>query len=149
MEQKPQHETNTTLQERPRFLKILCIISFIGSGLFSLTTLVIILFYQLQRAEIMVIYIPHDLGQTAMLFLPTFLLTLAGSIILWKMKRWGFYLYLTGALFRILFFIMLWIGDYDFVAGIPLALVQLAMIVLFSLNLKYLKAKAKIKPAAY
>jgi len=36
----------------------------------------------------------------------------------------------------------------DFVAGIPLALLQLTMIVLFSLNLKHLKARAKIIPAA-
>ena len=93
----------------------------------------------------MIIYIPHDLGQTAMLFLPTFLFTLAGSIMMWKIKGWGYYLYLTGALFRILFFIMLWIGDYDFVAGIPLSLVQLTMIILFGLNLKHIK-KSNISP---
>jgi hypothetical protein len=109
---------------------------------------VITLFYQLQRAEIMVFYIPHDLGQTAMLFLPTFLFTLAGSIVMWKMKRWGYYLYLPGALFRILFFIVLWIGNYDFVAGIPLALVQLTMIVLFGLNLKYLVSQRNFTQAA-
>jgi len=142
------HTSDSPPKNRPPLLKILCIISFIGSGLFTLTTLVILLFYQLQRAEIMVIYIPHDLGQTAMLFLPTFLFTLAGSVVMWKMKRWGYYLYLPGALFRILFFIVLWIGDYDFVTGIPLALVQLTMIVLFSLNLKYLVSQKNFTQVA-
>ncbi len=92
----------------------------------------------------MVVYIPHDLGQTDMLFFPTFLFTLAGSIVMWKVKRWGYYLYLTGAIVRIFFLIVLWIGDFDFVAGIPLALVQVTMIVLFGLNLKHLKARTKI-----
>jgi len=148
MEQKPQHPADFPARKRPRLLKILCILSFIVSGLFSLTTLVITLFYQLQRAEIMVFYIPHDLGQTAMLFLPTFLLTLAGSIVIWKMKRWGYYLYLPGALIRILFLIVLWLGDFDFVAGIPLALVQLTMIVLFGLNLKHLVSQKYFTQAA-
>jgi len=148
MNQNLNHPSDSPPGKRPPLLKILCILSFIVSGLFSLTTLVITLFYQLQRAEIMVFYIPHDLGQTAMLFLPTFLLTLAGSIVIWKMKRWGYYLYLPGALIRILFLIVLWLGDFDFVAGIPLALVQLTMIVLFGLNLKHLVSQKYFTQAA-
>lgn len=144
MDQNRNHQSNVTGRTRPPFLKILCILSFIVSGLFSLTTLVIILFYQLQRAEIMVVYIPHDLGQTAILFFPTFLFTLAGGIIMWKMKRWGYYLYLPGGVFRILFLVVLWIGDFDFVAGLPLALVQLTMIVLFGLNMKHLVSRNKV-----
>jgi len=122
----------------PRSLKILCIITFIGSGLMVLLTLLITIFYQIQRGGILVFYIPHDLGQTAMAFLPTFLFTLFGGIVMWKMKRWGFYLYVTGAGFRTLFCITLFLGE-DFIAGIPLAVLQLSMITLFAINFKHLK----------
>lgn len=144
MAQKPTQSTGPSSQQRPVFLKILCIITLIGSGLMVLTTLLITIFYQLQRGEIMVIYIPHDLGQNSMAFLPTFLLTLFGGIIMWRMKRWGFWLYITGAAFRTLFCITLFLGE-DFITGIPLAVIQLSMITLFSFNFKHLQTSTKAK----
>jgi hypothetical protein len=144
MENASPQNRDSVIPKRPLSLKILCIFTLIGSGLMVLTTLLITIFYQLQRGEIMVIYIPHDLGQNSMAFLPTFLLALYGSIVMWKMKRWGFYLYVTGVAFRTLFCITLFFGE-NFIAGIPLAVIQLSMITLFSFNFNHLQTITKAK----
>ena len=142
MAQTPSSNTDSSTTKRPVPIKILCIITFIGSGLMVLLTVLITIFYQIQRGGIMVFYIPHDLGQNTMAFLPTYLLTLFGSIVMWKMKRWGYWLYVTGAAFRTLFCLTLFLGEH-FVSGIPLGLLQLTMIILFSINLKHLPARRK------
>ena len=132
-EQKPQEEG------RPTFLTVLCILTFIGSGLTALFLLIGLVFAG--AASSMLGSIP-GMGDMAgfgsgyfVVVLVLALASLYGAIMMWKLKKMGFYLY-SGANVIALFIPMIMAsGKFSFFGLFITAL----FIILYGLNLKYLK----------
>jgi len=132
-EQKPQEEG------RPTFLTVLCILTFIGSGL---TALLLLIGLVAAGAASGVLSSIPGMGDMAgfgsgyfVVVLVLALSSLYGAIMMWKLKKMGFYLY-SGANVIALFIPMIMAsGKFSFFGLFITAL----FIILYGLNLKYLK----------
>lgn len=123
--------------KRPLLLTILCILTFIGSGLSSLAFLIVFLTYS-QSYEII-----KDLTETypnlstlagagKNFFLTGFVLnffSLLGARLMWNLRKAGFHFY-TGAQILIVLLPFVFLDDYPFPWGD--ALISLFFIILYS-----------------
>ena len=132
-EQKPQEEG------RPTFLTVLCILTFIGSGLTALFLLIGLLFSGAASGVLSSIPGMGDIGGFGIgYFLITLLFALAslyGALMMWQLKKMGFYLY-SGANVLVLFVPMVMAAGKFSVFGL---VITALFIVLYGLNLKHLK----------
>lgn len=136
----------TEPKERPTFLKVLCILTFISAGLGCLMSLITPLIADmyinfLQNSpnydEVKMADAIKLLQAGWEYYAPSFLLaliSLSGAILMWKLKKLGFHLY-TAANLGLLFIPTL-------VVGIPISMVAIVITIIFismyAVNFKYL-----------
>jgi hypothetical protein len=156
-------EGTTTPGERPTFLTVLCILSFIWAGFGILAggmgyvgmkmiesgaleemvassgdTNAIA---QLEEAQAKFEESGLDAGQTANLILLSVVLSIAafiGVLMMWKLKRSGFWVYATTAVIGLVA-PLLFGGNLDMsISGIVISAISILFIALYALNLKHM-----------
>jgi hypothetical protein len=155
-------ENNNEIQERPMFLKVLCILTFVGSGMGILaaiygaltieTTIKTLEFSQGLMGGFNASFgIDYDalLEVTKKWGLTTQLLNLLGSalclfgaLMMWKLKKSGFYIYVLGQLLPLIASFGLMGGLSS--SGLPglsiiAAIFPVTFVILYAVNLKHLK----------
>lgn len=132
-EQKPQEEG------RPTFLTVLCILTFIGSGFSALFLLIGLVAAGALSGVLGSIPGLGDMGGFGsgylVIVLVLALASLYGAIMMWKLKKMGFYLY-SGANAIALFIPMIMASGKFSVFGL---IITALFIFLYGLNLKHLK----------
>jgi hypothetical protein len=154
--------------KRPMFLQVLCILTFVSCGLTFMTTIFSLLsagyqkqnFQQFNRMSQQ-----HDLPEIAermaraaektadwsilgnYLSLGNIALCLAGALLMWRLKKVGFFIYTFG---QLLPFITLY-GMYSIYQNVPFAgifmlivsiftvMISAAFVVMYGLNLKHMR----------
>jgi hypothetical protein len=135
--------TQTIRKKRPELLTLLCILTFIGSGLAAFSNLFIFLSFD----DVQNIISEYDfnfpefemvLSGGKKFFITGFVLytiSLLGAIQMWKLRKIGFHLY-TGSQVFILLLPVVSINYYQFpVLGL---IVTVAFIIAYASNLKYM-----------
>ena len=117
-------------KSRPTLLTVLCVLSFAGIALSIIGY--INSYYQYQEMQ--------ALNANSFIVMAGFeLIILAGVVLMWKLKRTGFYVYLAGKLISLAYpFIS---GTADTVLGIlvlPVIIVGIVFIILYASQLKYM-----------
>jgi len=132
-EQKPQQEG------RPTFLTVLCILTFIGSGLSALFILIGLVAAGALSGWLGSFPGMGDMGGLGsgylVIVLVLALASLYGAIMMWKLKKMGFYLY-TGANVIALFVPIIMASGKFLTLGLVFTVL---FIILYGLNLKHLK----------
>ena len=132
-EQKPQEEG------RPTFLTVLCILTFIGSGLTALLLLIGLVAAGAASGVLSSIPGMGDIGGLGtgyfLIVLVLALASLYGAIMMWKLKKMGFYLYSGANVIALIVPMIMASGKFP-VFGL---IITVLFIILYGLNLKYLK----------
>lgn len=157
------NDFNTALEqqpERPQFLKVLCILSFIGCGLmiilYFIGTMCLVLdqdtidkvwpqmvksypaLDNLDSAEFI-----HNVGMVCFYCLLANIVSLVGVIFMWRLEKTGFYIYAIAEL-SVNFFNVNVEGAERSYAGLVLGIfLDLAFIVMYFVNLKYMNRSVK------
>lgn len=130
-------EENAQVQEnkRPTFLTVLCILTFIGSGLGTLTYLLMTVGMGSLMSYLGSFGGGALGGGTTFFAIGTVLAaaSLYGAIMMWKLKKMGFYIYAAANVIAILLPLFFGIPFTAFGAIVPVV-----FIVLYGLNLKAL-----------
>jgi len=129
----------TLMRKRTDFLTVLCILTWVGSGL-------AILYYSFQWLFLGVVQRTFGIstGWGTLLSLTNIiapLICIAGSVLMWNLKKSGFFIYLVGQLLPVLlsFFIALVIYETkgpSLVFAILANVIPIGFIVLYSLQVK-------------
>jgi len=82
---------------------------------------------------------PERIRQLALAKLLNNLLTLVGAILMWNLRKTGFYVYVAGVLVAILAPMFIFDGFLAGVASAGTAFVSIIFVVLYALNLKYMR----------
>ena len=131
-------EENTQVQEnkRPTFLTVLCILTFIGSGLGTLTYLLMTVGMGSLMSYLGSFGGGGLGGGTTYFAIGTALAaaSLYGAIMMWKLKKMGFYIYVGANVISII--LPLFFGFPFAIVG---ALIPVVFIVLYGLNLKVME----------
>lgn len=148
--------------ERPTFLTVLCILSFIGNGLGIVQGLIGLLmasvwgqmFKVINRngrnnignAQVEINQILNSITWFSLMFIIAAVLCLMGAILMWKTKKSGFILYVLGQCLPILgtFFLFGFMFDGAAVGlgvliSIFSAIFPIGFVIMYALNLKHLK----------
>ncbi len=127
--------TTANANQRPTFLTVLCILTFIGSGLGILGSLFLVLGMGAILGAL------GSLGGAAtggtayaVIGLILSIASLVGAIQMWKLKKTGFYIYTAANVIGILLPVFFGLGFSAIGAIIPVL-----FIVLYGLNLKHMK----------
>ena len=132
-EQKPQEEG------RPTFLTVLCILTFIGSGLTALLLLIGLVAAGAASGVLSSIPGMGDIGGLGtgyfLIVLVLALASLYGAIMMWQLKKMGFYLYSGANVISLFIPMILASGKFPIFGLVITAL----FIILYGLNLKHLK----------
>ena len=137
-------ETNKPEQKaRPELLTVLCILTFIGSGLATFSNMFLYLSYDevLDIMDEMNMNLPEfDMIMSGgkKFFLTGFILyiiSLSGAIRMWKLRKIGFHLY-TGAQIFILLLPVALIDNYQF--SIISLILTATFIIAYASNLKFM-----------
>lgn len=163
METAAENQFNTSLEpqtERPQFLKILCILSFIASGLMILTYAlgtmalgvtedmiagpweqIIAGNPKLENVNPMEFF--HEVGMICVYGLIANIFSLIGVIMMWRLEKMGFFLYAAAELVTNFFSLGLNMGEEERSYGgmIFMILVDLVFIALYFVNLKHMGKK--------
>ncbi|UCG27112.1 MAG: hypothetical protein JSV24_09065 [Bacteroidales bacterium] len=135
--EQPQQEV--AKKERPTFLTVLCILSFIGSGLSSLMFLIAVV-----AAGVIMDFLTGLPGMSELsaggsgFFLVSLLLALGslfGAILMWKLKKTGFYLYSASNILAIFVPVIFAAGGIAWFG----VLITVVFIVLYGLNFKHME----------
>jgi len=132
-EQKPQEEG------RPTFLTVLCILTFIGSGFRTLIFLILLVAAGAVSSWLGSIPGMGDMGGLGsgylVIILVLALASLYGAIMMWQLKKMGFYLYSGANVIALIVPIFMASSDFSVWGLVFTAL----FIILYGLNLKHLK----------
>lgn len=154
-------QTITEAPKRPQFLQVLCILTFIGVGFGILGS--IFGWWTMRRMEAMMngtAPMPEGMEDTdmsefpgmaeAMIQLPyinitttvtiiSCLMCLAGALLMWKLKKTGFYIYVIGEIAPLIISVIL-MGT-SILAGWAIMgiIIPVVFIILYAMNLKHLK----------
>ncbi|HTB32843.1 MAG TPA: hypothetical protein VK808_12510 [Bacteroidia bacterium] len=159
----PELQTTPTPKPGPKntFLLVICILTFIGSGfgvlgaVFSFGTANTMAAINQNNEERMAdrptpdffksifhsmaqYSDPAKIKEMALLSLLSNLLTLAGALMMLKLKMPGFYLYIAGILIYIIIPIMFLGGYLGLASAMFYGLIGAAFIVMYAVNLKYM-----------
>lgn len=135
---------NTERKRRPDLLTILCILSFVGSGLAAFSNLVLFLTYD--EMDIMLEELKLEMDEIRLLlsggksfFVSGFFLyaiSLAGVTAMWKLRKVGFHLYTASQVFLLILPVVS-IEDFPFsIAGL---LLTASFILGYATQLKFMK----------
>lgn len=131
-------QTNTTTT-RPTLLTVLCILTWVGTGIAIVSTGLLMVGSNMIGADGLTAYLGALLLCAA--------LCLIGSIMMWKMKKTGFYLYVVGEIGPIILQYVVFKEVYELLSrdsnamyGMVIGLaIPLAFVVMYALNLKHMK----------
>lgn len=133
----PSESDDAGEKKRPVFLTVLCILTFVGSGLGLLTSLLMVVGVG-ALMDMLGSYGGGVMGGGVAYFGVAALMAAAslyGAIMMWKLKKTGFYVY-TGANVIAAILPIVWLGGgFAFMSF----LWPVVFIVLYGLNLKHLK----------
>ncbi len=125
-------EVKEEVRKRPTFLAVLCILTFIGSGLGLLFSLLALVAFGAIQGMLETLPITPELGGSSMLLMAISVILSAGSlfgaILMWQLKKVGFFLYVAAQV------IMLIVGFTVFSL-----IITALFVILYALNLKHLK----------
>jgi hypothetical protein len=146
--------------ERPQFLKVLCILSFVACGLmiliYGLGTMCLALNEEMiagvwdkvvnanpQFENVNPMEFFHEFGMICVYCLIANLFSLVGVIMMWRLEKIGFFIYAIAELSTNFFSMNLNTGEESKSYGgmIFSILIDLAFIVMYFLNLKYMNKK--------
>jgi type III secretory pathway component EscR len=159
-------ETTNTVSLRPTCLTVLCILTFIGSGwgiykgisgYYSADTAAGIVaeaqnkiddqmggqdqpaFYKNMMGNMFSSMSPSNIRKSSIVMLVSSLLTLAGALLMWGLRKIGYYLYIAGILVSIFVPMAIFHGGMMgiMVGGIS-AFFGIIFIILYGVNVKYL-----------
>lgn len=137
-QESPKEDSGDGDGKRPTFLTVLCILTFIGSGLTTLVFLLGTMFIGAVAGILSSIGMAELVTGGAALFAVLTVLSAAslfGALQMWKLKKMGFYLY-TGANIIGVFVPMMMVSAISF-SAMDL-LFPVVFIVLYGLNLKHM-----------
>jgi hypothetical protein len=147
--------------ERPTFLTVLCILSFIGNGLGlfqgAMGLLMVGIWSQMfnalnrngakmGQAQVEVQNVFNSITWFSLMFIVASVLCLVGAILMWKLKKSGFILYVLGQCLPVLGTLFLFgfmfsgpaVG-FGVMVSIFSAIFPIAFVIMYGLNLKHLK----------
>lgn len=140
----------STEPKRSTFLMVLCILTWVGSGLaiFGYGYLYLLMGQSLRLLRTFGGEIPDIMNWMMFQYMiaaiaPVF--CIVGAILMWKLKRLGFYIYLLGQLTPILFSFYAWLvisGKHNselIFFAVLVNLIPMGFIVMYAVNVKYLK----------
>jgi hypothetical protein len=143
----------TELVKRSKFLSVLCILSFIGNGigifqgliLWSMTGIFAKIFTGITQNLNNVPNIFNYISWAALIFIISSITCLAGALLMWKLKKIGFFLYLLGEVAPTIT-IFLFFASLDFPGStmvgltnsLTMSIFPIAFIVMYSINYKHL-----------
>lgn len=145
-------ETNETT--RPAFLKVLCILTWVGSGMGLISGLMSILgpaasYQNVDFGDASLNGVMEKMKMIQYAGLACTVLCILGSVMMWQLKKAGFFIYLIGELAPIvLSFIILGsltstggaiTGGIAAAAGVIGAIFPVAFVIMYAANLKHLK----------
>ncbi len=130
-------------KKRPELLSVLCILTFIGSGLAAFSNLIISLYYDslieiAQSEELTFPGVDLFLSLKVDFFIISFIfysVSLFGAIQMWKLKKIGFHIYTVA---QIILLIIPSIFSPSFEFPFLGLLITVLFIVLYAKNLKYM-----------
>jgi hypothetical protein len=139
-----------TSRKRPVFLTVLCILTWIGSGLGLIVFPFLINKYlklldqthYLPSEELIKYYKWYLWSEIAGLFGCT--ICIFAALMMWKLRRWGFYLYVTGQIIPMVVIFIAQVQGQS-LTGETLGfafmkmLFPIGFIVMYALNLKYMR----------
>jgi hypothetical protein len=156
------NQPDFTNQERPDFLKIICILSFVGCGLmilifsFGLGTFFLsediinkiwdsVLASQPQLESVDRFEFFHNFGMSCVYNLLGNILSLIGVILMWRLNKIGFFIYTFAEIAVNFFGADLKMGSESSSHGglIFMLLLDLVFIIMYATNLKYMNKKSK------
>lgn len=148
------------LPEKPQFLKVLCILSFIGCGLmiicFAIGTSVLgfnedavnsvwdkVLQTQPQLEDVNPMEFFHEVGMYCLYALLANVVSLVGVIMMWRLNKTGFFIYAIAELAINFFGLSIGVGEENKSYGgmIFMILLDLAFIIMYAVNLKHMGKK--------
>ena len=142
-------QENININERPKFLTVLCILSWVNAGLWLLffsccklflTNEVVSKIIGMQKTskEKQLFELEFDyIEKTASIYLILYLISFIVVYMMWKMKKLGFMIY--APLHLILVFIPFFIIDLNIKDIILSLIIYISFIVMYGKNLKYMK----------
>jgi hypothetical protein len=148
-------------EERPTFLTVLCVLSFIGNGLGlfqgAMGLLMVGIWSQMFKAlnrngakmgqaQVEVQNVFNSITWFSLMFIVASVLCLVGAILMWKLKKSGFILYVLGQCLPVLGTLFLFgfmfsgpaVG-FGVMISIFSAIFPIAFVIMYGLNLKHLK----------
>lgn len=152
--------SNTGVSQMPVFLKVLCILTFVGAGITILSSLFsIFTMGQLEQSMKLMddafsdAQLGVDFGNSyrwtkISYFLNLFgsLMCLAGALFMWRLKKFGFYIYIVGQILPLIGSFMTInsmlkgvLASFGMIAMIFGMLFPIAFIIMYGLNLKHMK----------
>lgn len=147
--------------QRPEFLKILCILSFIASGLMILIYLIgsfclslseemvseawtKVVESQPQLENVSATEFFHEVGMVSLYGLIINIFSLAGVIMMWRLEKIGFFIYAIAELAINFVGMNIDMGQEKSYGGMIFSIViDLVFIVLYAVNLKHMNKKNK------
>ncbi|MGV3630386.1 MAG: hypothetical protein ACO1O6_04240 [Bacteroidota bacterium] len=151
----------------PVFLKVLCILTFVGAGLYSLVYLFNMINFessikQLEASQEILSSTNNPFGDMSGLIAATkkwgmlsyilgfagCILCLVGALMMWKLKKIGFYIYVAGQIIPFIgSFLMMsassgsgeFMGAVSTISVVFAILFSVAFIIMYGVNLKHLK----------
>lgn len=140
MEEQTQNATPT----RPQLLTILCILTFIGSGLSTFSYLVFSAYHS-EMLDLMGIYyadmpeLNYFINAPRTFFVFSFIFsatTLAGAILMWNLRKTGFHVYTVSQLISLALPYIYFSGDVNPMLNIMLTAL---FVYLYARNLQYMR----------
>jgi hypothetical protein len=152
------------LPERPQFLKILCILSFVACGLFIITYAIgsmaigmseetitpvwdKVIASQPQLENVNPVEFFHEIGKLCLYNLFANIASLVGVILMWRLNKIGFIIYVVAELATNFMGLDLNVegADKSYVSMILSIAVDLVFIVMYALNLKHMNKNAQVQ----
>ena len=160
LDSKPGSIDNVKKGERPVFLTVLCILAFVGNGLsiFQGLLMYVMAGFYIRLFSIipanggpgtdeLIIFkkVLNAIGWWATSISIGSIICLIGAILMWNLRKSGYFIYILGQLLPILGLVYFFIGSFSGAAtigavffAILLSLFPIAFVVMFGLNQKYL-----------
>lgn len=148
------------LPEKPQFLKVLCILSFIGCGLmiicFAIGSSVLgfneeavnsvwdkVLQTQPQLEDVNPMEFFHEVGMYCLYALLANVVSLVGVIMMWRLNKPGFFIYAIAEVAINFFGLSIGVSEENKSYGgmIFMILLDLAFIIMYAVNLKHMGKK--------
>jgi hypothetical protein len=157
--------------KRPTFITVLCILTFVGCGIYLISSVYGLITFE-QNKKMTMALINGDNNVFGGLFQQVFSMSekdmknffdwslynhfanllntatcLTGALMMWKLRRMGFYIYAVGTIFPIITSIGLWMAAQDApmlgtgaaIGAIFMIVVSIGFVVMYGLNLKHMR----------